>query len=417
MLLAYYDEKRVSDRSIKKTTRRLDGVREEVANSLLEQDKSNPLYALSVMYDDAYIEECRKVAEEIGRVKHLVVVGIGGSSAGIQAIYDVLRTESSPTLSVLSDINVDAFKTLCRTLDKYKSVDDVSVCVISKSGTTTETLVNAEMLLEYLVQKFGEEVYKRFVFISTAQSDLLTKGRRLGAHLATLPESVSGRFSILTSVGQIPMHLLELPMDTLMDGARSAGEEDYDKLASTSAARLYRYYRLGYIEQNVFIFSDRLLSLGRWYQQLFCETLGKTVRLNGRKVNPIFNLTISTARELHSTAQLYFSGRGRVFFDFYSLVDTNESFLPTKTRLDEKYSGHSLEEIESVIYAGVQQAMKTMMLPFSTTTIEEDRAYSLGLFLSIKMREAIYLAHLMDVDAFNQPNVEIYKKHVREILF
>ena len=138
----------------------------------------------------------------------------------------------------------------------------------------------------------------------------------------------------------------------------------------------------------------------------------------GKAVKLGFVPTISTPVELHSIGQLYFSGFAGVYTDFISFEDAEHDFAISKTtKVASKLKGKSLQEIHTAIYGGVIGAYQKRHLPYRDTQLaDESLPYSLGLFMGMRMLETMYVAHLMDVNAFDQPNVELYKDITRKIL-
>jgi len=127
--------------------------------------------------------------------------------------------------------------------------------------------------------------------------------------------------------------------------------------------------------------------------------------------------TISTAVELHSVGQLFMSGVPEAYTDFVTFDDeVIDVAVSKKTKLAPVLKGKSLSEIATALYGGVVAAYEERQLPYRATIFEEELPYSLGLFMGMRMREVMYTAKLLDVNAFNQPNVELYKTKTKEIL-
>ena len=177
------------------------------------------------------------------------------------------------------------------------------------------------------------------------------------------------------------------------------------------------YLQNKYHHYNFFAFEPRLTKLGEWYRQLFAESLGKETTQNGKKVKESMLPTISTATELHSVGQLYFSKIADVYTDFVTFDDENVDFKTVKSnKLASGLKGLSMQEITTGLYGGVISAYQERGLPYRTTVFDESLPYSLGLFIGMRFREIMYTAHLTDVNAFDQPNVELYKIKTKAIL-
>ena len=126
--------------------------------------------------------------------------------------------------------------------------------------------------------------------------------------------------------------------------------------------------------------------------------------------------TISTPVELHSVGQLYLSGFPGVYTDFVSFDDDHIDFAIPKQSLSQAYGRFSMQEVATALYGGVIKAYQEKQLSYRATVFDENLAYSLGLFMGMRMREVMYIAKLLNLNAFDQPNVELYKNKTRAIL-
>ncbi|MDC1205646.1 hypothetical protein N8083_02250, partial [Candidatus Pacebacteria bacterium] len=177
------------------------------------------------------------------------------------------------------------------------------------------------------------------------------------------------------------------------------------------------YLQDGVRSVNFFTFNFKLERLGYWYRQLTAESLGKEKDIDGNPVEIGFIPTTSTPVELHSIGQLYFSGFKGVYTDFIALQKMSVDYVvASDTPIAPKLSGKSMKEIHDAIQGGVIGAYTERNLPYRMTTFEKSLPFSLGLFMSQRMLETMYLAKLMNVNAFNQPNVELYKDITRGLL-
>jgi len=159
-----------------------------------------------------------------------------------------------------------------------------------------------------------------------------------------------------------------------------------------------------------------LAKLGAWYRQLQAESLGKDTDRAGKSFRQGMVPTISTAVELHSIGQLYLSGFAGVYTDFVTFDDDTVDFSIRKQGLAATWAGFTAQEIATAIYGGVIQAYQAKQLPYRTTVFDEDVLYSLGMFMAARMRETMYVADLLNLDAFDQPHVELYKQKTKAIL-
>jgi glucose-6-phosphate isomerase len=301
---------------------------------------------------------------------------------------------------------------------RYKKATQIAVCVISKSGSTTETLANASIVLDDLESRFGADINRQVYFIGNPGTDFMKTGKKLGVHTVTMPEIIGGRYSVATAVGLVPLTLLGHDVDEFISGYLDALSPTLESVVAESAARVASYYGLKYPHYNFFAFESRLEKLGRWYRQLFAESLGKENELNGKTCVHSMVPTIATPVELHSVGQLYMSGVPDVYTDFVSFDDDElDVMIPKKTKIAKQLKGFSLQEVATALYGGTVAAYQERQLAYRATIFEEDLAYSVGQFMAMRLREIMYVAHLIGVNAFDQPNVELYKQKTKEILF
>jgi len=354
------------------------------------------------------------VVDALGEVEHVVLIGIGGSSLGTEAIHAALK--SNVTLHVLDSVAPYRIKEIVTAL-KDVPQDDVAICSISKSGGTTETLTNTEVLLTELRELYGEKPYERTVCIGNPDNELLKAGGALGAHVVPMHETIGGRYSVFTSVGLVPLALLGHDIDEILNGVEATLTAENEDAAALGAASLHSYLVDGVRSVNFFAFDTRLERLAKWYRQLTAESVGKEYDLDGNKTEIGFIPTISTPVELHSIGQLYFSGFNGVFTDFVTFDDTKLNYtIDPETKIAPTLAGRSMREIHNAIYGGVIGAYGERKLPYRITTLERDLPFAIGLFMGMRMLETMYLAKLMHVNAFDQPNVELYKDITRDIL-
>lgn len=415
MYFSYFDTEFSNDRVLNKHAKALTTYRAAVATVVAEHNDTKPEYSLVHAADPAVHDMIDSVRQDFKGLKHVVLIGIGGSTLGTEAVHELLG-EQKVQLHSLDTIAPYQIDTLLAELKRVKKVSQIAICVISKSGATAETMVNAGVVLAALEQQLGKEVYGQTIFIGNPGTVLLKSAQRMGARAVAMPEVVGGRYSVGTAVGLIPLMLLGHDVDAFIAGLLDASKDEYETVTATNAARLYVYMGKKYTHYNFFAFEPRLYKLGAWYRQLQAESLGKPIDKKNKKVTKGFVPTITTAVELHSTGQLYMSGLVPVYTDFVTFDDEYSDFAIPKKGLAKSYGKFSLQEVATAIYGGVVAAYQDKQLPYRATIFTEDLSYSVGLFMGMRMRETMYVAALLGVDAFDQPNVELYKDKTREIL-
>lgn len=359
-------------------------------------------------------------------LKTVVVIGMGGSALGTQAVYEALLPTGGAQLLVLNSLSQIALDRLVNHLTSFESKESFCVCMISKSGGTTETLANTDALVGKLSDHFGD-VNDRLVVISDYESPLYEQAGERNIARLSIPEQVGGRFSVLSAVGLVPLSLSGVDVSDLLDGAGSVRElltnNELTSDPMLAAAAIQKIHLdSGRRLHNTFVFSDRLESFGMWEQQLYAESLGKRKDKQGRSVfQGIVPLVSVGPRDLHSLLQLYMGGPRIIYTEFVSLVDgssasDSDSASWIANELLEDAAGKSVSEIKRAIYAGVTGAYQEEGLPFSEFKLDSLNAYSLGQLLQFKMVVVMYLGVMFDINTFNQPGVERYKELTKQAL-
>lgn len=353
-------------------------------------------------------------------LRYVVVIGIGGSNLGAMAITDALFGKDdalrarTPKMLFLDTVSASALRAVESVLLRSATQEEFIVFVISKSGTTTESIANAEALYASLVVAFPD-VITRFTAITDEGSALWQRAGDTGMARFALPAKVGGRYSVLSNVGLVPLAYAGVDIDGLMEGARRAVRDctapGETNPAAVSAAYTYLHARNGVHILNTFLFDPDLESLGKWYRQLLAESIGKSHKVG---VTPVVSIG---STDLHSMAQLYLAGPRDKFTHILTRPAPEDDAATPATSpfsgLVDHVEHKPFATIMSAIVGGVTEAYAEAQLPFFTMHLVDRSAAALGYFMQMRMMETMFLAHLFGVDAFNQPAVEMYKKGTR----
>ncbi len=415
MRLSFSDYSVITPDQLKKEVKKLSSYREDVLQKVSDFDDTAPEFSLVYAAHPEVKDTLAYIKKEFKSIKHLLLIGIGGSSLGVEAVHSVLD-RGAVKLTVLDTIAANEIEAAISALSAYKKASDIAVCVVSKSGSTAETLVNAGIVLEGLQKKFGDKLAKQTIFIGNKGTDVEKYAKKQVSHYIAMPDIIGGRYSVGTTVGLVPLALLKHDTDAFIEGYLAVHEEDIEEVVAEGAARMSLYMQKKYAHYNFFAFEKRLATLGAWYRQLFAESIGKRTDRAGKPVIKGFLPTISTPVELHSIGQLYLSGFPGVYTDFVTFDDESVDFKIPKTGLAKQYAKFTAQEVTTALYGGVVGAYHDSKLAHRTTIFEDERAYELGLFMAMRMRETMYVAELLNLNAFDQPNVELYKSKTKTIL-
>ncbi len=373
--------------------------------------------ALAIASDKKYQNKVARLAKKFKGVKHVILVGIGGSSLGTEAIYDALKDDKSPTLTIVDSLDDDALLKAYEIIKNVTTANQVAVIVISKSGTTTETVLNAGNIFERLEKRFGSKYTKSVVGVTSEKSPLALALKKKKIQTLSFPVPIGGRYSVFSAVGVLPLTLLKIDTKALLQGATDAVSKDNIDTHMELSLQLALQATSGIRTVNFFAFNKRHRTIGYWYRQLLAESIGKSKNIHNKPFSYGLLPTVSTSADLHSVAQLYLSKYKGVHTRFLSLEEssskqTNTGWL-TSDILPE-LSGQKRAHTQSALVEGVLRAYDDQTLPYTHTILAENSAYDIGFFMSSLMAEVMMLCTVLQVDAFNQPHVELYKNHMRE---
>ena len=373
--------------------------------------------SLLLPFDNDVVRDVSVLVREKKGFDYLVVVGIGGSNLGTLAIVEALFGKNHLLSSKKKVFFVD-------TVDSDSLADVLSfvkgkkflLVLISKSGTTTESIANFEVLLKQIPLSQRKS---RVVTISDEGSLLSSLALRKGYSHLFIPKKVGGRFSVFSSVGLFPLAFLGVDIKKLLLGARGALEKfNKNNYALEGALDLYHNYLSGKKINDLFIFSNDLESLGKWYRQLMGESVGKRFSLSGSEKFIGITPTVSIgSTDLHSVGQLYLGGPRDKFTSFVSVKNHKSIVVPSnKDIILRDLQGLSFKKIMDSILLGTMRAYKKNKLPFNHYEFVCKDEFELGFFMQTKMFEIMILAHLLGVNPFDQPSVEEYKSETRKLL-
>lgn len=394
-----------------------------------------PEASLNLPKDTALLQAVRALAEQkvSPNLKYSVVVGIGGSNLGTKAVYDAiygysdaLRPEGElyPKLVFAETTDPEWLLSAEHLIENLHSPDEILVTVISKSGGTAETIANFEVIAAALTEKFGD-VHDRFVAITDEGSKLWDAAGAQNIARLSLPKQVGGRYSVLSAVGLFPLQTVNIDIAQLQNGASQMLDaclaEDGKNLATESATALAAHLQKGYLINDNFFFHPELESVGKWYRQLMGESVGKEHSLTGEIVHTGITPTVSLgSTDLHSVGQLYLGGPKDKLTTFVSAPNKLVEVKVPQNRifpdLVPMINGKTAENIMDAILQGVQIAYQKADLPYMQVTLDAINEESLGAFLQFKMLEMMYLGQLLNVNSFDQPNVEAYKVETKRLL-
>ncbi len=422
-----------SQEEISTTAEKLHEYREHLRHVVAAKDYSAKEAAIILPHDDSYFEHVRSIAYayQSSQLKYVIVVGIGGSNLGTKAIYEAVLAERlhlkkrTPELLFLETVNETSFASIIKHIESVTSPEEILVNIVSKSGLTTETIACFEALYGYLKDRFEDDAKYRIVVTTDEGSTLDGRARAHGCSVLYIPKQVGGRYSVFSAVGIFPLLLAGVDVPKLLLGARETQaayfrEDTRNDPTVLHASMIALARSKGASILNAFFFNSELESVGKWQRQLIGESLGKRRNKNGEETREGITPIVSVgSTDLHSVGQLYIGGPKDKFTSFIYAESTGTVHVPEEPFLNipiANINGKSFKEIMNAIYRAVVTTYRNEGLPFSETGLSATDAYSIGAYMETKILEVMYLGHLWNIDAFDQPDVEGYKKITKEIL-
>ncbi len=367
---------------------------------------------LPYSYDRRELDEILAAADNIRKQCEIfVVIGIGGSYLGAQAAISALTTgkEDAPVVCFAGQ-NLSG--TYHRELLEKIRDKEVCLCVISKSGTTTESSVAFSILKDELYQKYGkEEASKRIYAITDAKKGILREETNREGYVSfVVPDDIGGRYSVLTAVGLLPIAVAGIDVKEMLLGAENSAESAKAEEADASmlaAARMTLLNRGKEIEIFEF-YEPRLQYFGEWLKQLFGESEGK----DGKG---IFPAALQFSTDLHSMGQFLQEGNQIFFETVINLIDPPEDIVVPESA-GELLAGKSMNYINQAAVEGVIAAHESVGVPIVKLDVPELTPYYFGQLVYFFETTCAISGYLNGVNPFDQPGVESYKSEMRKVL-
>ena len=335
----------------------------------------------------------KKSISKFKKNKYYRLIGMGGSILGTQAIYDFLNNKIKKNFSFID--NLKPFRQ--KNKKKYTNL------IVSKSGNTIETIVNANILIS--------KKDKNLFITENNPSYLYLLAEKLKAEIIHHNNYIGGRYSVLSEVGMLPAELMGLnPNKFKQLNSIIKNKKFLNSLTSSVASSLY------FIKQNKFNsiiinYDENSENLFKWYQQLVAESLGKA----GKGILPIVS---TMPRDNHSVMQLYLDGFKNNFYTFFYVSGdksgsiNNSSILYSKNYLKNK-------NLNNIIFAqkeATENVFRKKNIPFRSFEIKKRDEKTLGELFCFFILETILIGKALNINPFDQPAVELIKKETKKLL-
>ncbi|AQS08320.1 glucose-6-phosphate isomerase [Clostridium saccharobutylicum] len=383
---------------------------------------------LPVNYDKDEFARIKKSAEKIQSDSDvLIVIGIGGSYLGARAAIEMLTSNFHNALEgdkrkapkifyVGNNISSTYMSELLQAIEGK----DISLNVISKSGTTTEPAIAFRILRSYLENKYGIDEARKRIYATTdkAKGALKTLANAEGYETFVVPDDVGGRFSVLTAVGLLPIAAAGISIDDMMKGAADAREAYSDPSLNNNDA--YKYaavrnalYNKGKVIELLVNYEPSLHYFNEWWKQLYGESEGKDNK-------GLFPAAVDFTTDLHSMGQYVQEGR-RVLFE--TVVNIEKPKYEITIEKDSQdldglnfLAGKTMDFVNNKAFQGTVLAHNDGGVPNMVVNVPEISAYYFGYMVYFFEKACGISGYLLGVNPFNQPGVEAYKKNMFALL-
>jgi glucose-6-phosphate isomerase len=356
----------------------------------LLKSKNEILKSLSQNYKDNFT---KKILLKYKRNTDYRVIGMGGSSLGTQTIYDFLKHKIKKKFVFSDNLQVNLIK------DKKKYTN----LIVSKSGNTIETIVNANIFIKKK---------DRNIFITeNKNSYLLNLAKKLKSDIIHHNNYIGGRYSVLSEVGMLPAELMGLKASNFRQLNNLIKNKQFiNSLISNVSSTLY-FIKKKKFNSIIINYDERSENLFNWYQQLIAESLGK-------KKKGLLPIVSNMPKDNHSTMQLYLDGFKNNFFTFFYVNEKNSEKIKNNTILSSQYylKNKNLSQVTLAQKKATENVFKNKNIPFRSFEIKKRDEKTLGELFCFFILETILIGQSMNLNPYDQPAVELIKVETKKLL-
>lgn len=372
-------------------------------NSFLLELKNFEIPTLECYKKDYIFDFSSITVRKFSKYKNIVVIGMGGSILGAKSIYSFLKIKVKKKVFFFDNLDAN----LHLQFNKIKVLKNSCFIIVSKSGSTLETLTNFSIV-------FSKSLFKNKLIFITEMGDnaLNSMANKLNAEIIEHKDFIGGRYSVLSEAGMFPAALMGLNVNKFKNLKKLIQNKNFVSSLIHNVSSIYTLNENDIKNSVILNYDTDLNDLGCWYQQLVAESLGK----KGKGITPI----LSTAPKAHhSVLQLYLDGPKDKFFTFFS-----SSNVGGKYKVSDKIIPNSMKFLKNKRLGYIintqcdatKNIFKLRNLPFRHFIFNKSNEEELGMIFTFFVLETILLARLMKVNPFDQPAVEQIKIETKKIL-
>ena len=359
--------------------------------NLILKEKNQVISSLSKSYKDSF---SKKNIKHLNKRFDYRIIGMGGSTLGAQAIYDFLKKKIKRNFTFVDNLNV---------FNNKKTTKNLNNLIISKSGNTTETIVNANILVK--------KKDKNLFITEKKDSYLSLLAKKLKAEVVDHNNYIGGRYSVLSEVGMLPAELMGLNYKNFRQLNNLVKNKIFMRsLISNVEATIY-FLKVKKHNSIIINYDEQSTNLFNWYQQLVAESLGK----EKKGILPVISVM---PKDNHSVMQLYLDGFKNNFFTFFYSHEKNSPKIKNeRVLLEQKFLKD--KDINQIMYAqkkATEIVFKKKKIPFRSFEIKKRNEKTLGELFCFFILETILIGKAIKINPFDQPAVELIKKETKKIL-
>ena len=372
-----------------KTKKKIKEIR-SILNLVLSQ-KSEVINSLSRNYKYSFN---KKILKRYKIYSIIRLFGMGGSILGSQAIYDFLNSKIKKKF-----LFFDNLKSFNKKIDNKKYLN----LIISKSGNTTETIVNSNIF----IKKNHENIF----ITENKQNYLYVLANKLKSEIIHHNNYIGGRYSVLSEVGMLPAELMGLNSLKFKQLNNLIKNKNFINNLIKNVQSIIYFVKKKKYNSIIINYDEQSTNLFNWYQQLVAESLGK----KGIGILPIVS---NMPKDNHSVMQLYLDGFKNNFFTFFYVNETN-SLKVNNNKILKSKNYLKNNDINKIIYAqkiATEKVFKKKNIPFRSFEINKRDEKTLGELFCFFILETILVGKALKVNPFDQPAVELIKTETKKIL-
>ncbi|MBW1974319.1 MAG: glucose-6-phosphate isomerase [Deltaproteobacteria bacterium] len=394
---------------------------EKVHDRITDERRNGKLGFWQVIETSSALSEVLKVREYFAKrdLANVVVFGIGGSALGAKASFQALRSpfhnlQAKPRLFIADNIDPEEFGALLDLLDLERTL----FVVISKSGTTAETVSQFLVAYDLIVKQFGTGRLKEFfVVITDPEKGILRQfSKRADILTCTVPPRLGGRFSVLSPVGLLPLSFLGVDVGQLVEGAKfmaekcKSGDIDANPAYKNGLYHVIADRKKGKKIHVYWAYAQGLYGFSDWLRQLIAESLGKS--RNGDAVGPTPVKALGVTDQ-HSQLQLYREGPNDKIITILGVEHWRRDVtINTDADMEDLsyLQGHTLGELFHAEQKATACALAEASRPNITLWFPRLDEFTLGQAFFLYELQTVFMGYLYGINPFDQPGVELSKR-------